>query len=87
MLIDPSEGLTLFASANALWNEGFTNSKDQVDGSPAEVTHEIVAGPPLVQSVGVVMVSALTKGTRAASVLPEGEGQRLFLTVHMTRLT
>ena len=89
MLMAPSEGFTLFARANALLKVGFTSSKDHVVASPEDVVHAIVAGPPLVQVEGVVRVSALTKGTKAASVLCVERVSELGAkrVLSMTRLT
>lgn len=63
-------GLTLFAMANELWKMStLTSSNENVDGSPDAVVQEMVAGPPLVRLVGVLIVNALTKGRRTMRAL------------------
>ena len=63
---------TLFANARAwLKMVGLTSSREKTGVSPALVVHVKMAGPPLVQLVGVETDSAETKGTRAASKLNE----------------
>ena len=61
---------TLFANARAwLKMVGLTSSREKTGVSPALVVHVKVAGPPLVQLVGVETDSAETKETRAESKL------------------
>jgi len=59
----PLLGLTLLAMAKELWNTSLLSSREKTPGSPAEVVHEIVAGPPEDRFFGVLMVRAETKGT------------------------
>ena len=65
-----SDTSTLFARARAwLKMEGLESSREKTGLSPALVVHVMVAGPPLVQLVGVLMDNADTKGTRTESKL------------------
>lgn len=56
----------MFPIANELWNTVFKSSMLKDWGSPATGAHVITAGPPDVQLVGVVIVSAETKGAASA---------------------
>lgn len=68
--MEPKLGLTLLEMANELWKMSvLTSSSVHTDGSPADVVQEIVAGPPLVRLVGVVILKALTRGRRTARAL------------------
>jgi hypothetical protein len=64
-----SDGSTLLARANALLNDGLTNSKVQVEGSVLSVVQLIVIFPPLVAPSGTLTVRAETKGATSASTL------------------
>jgi len=68
-VIVPVEGSTLLAMAKSLRKSTLTSSSDQVDGSPAALDQVIVATPPEVRPVGVLIVSALIKGARRSREL------------------
>lgn len=69
-LIEPSDASTLFERPKSLLKStGLCSSYVKALGSPEAVCQLMVAGPPLVQPEGVVIVKALTKGMSATRVL------------------